>query len=135
VTAGCGACCRPKGAACRPAQEWTETLFRQMRGHLGRVCWHGGTVKDCIATSAKWSATLASLSLYRPDSTGRVYCLTTQADSNCWQLDVPCHNSSNLSTSLSSLSSSHLSPSHPSHHAASRSSQSSHLKRAFHWSG
>ena len=38
-----------------------------------RMCWHGGTVLSCISTSSRWSSTLTSLSLYKPDSRGQVW--------------------------------------------------------------
>lgn len=125
----CSTCCRSKGEACRPAQDWTQTLFLHMQHYLARICWHGGTVLSCISSSTKWRNTLHSLSSYRPDKKGKVYCLRTQADSNCWQLDFPSSCSTNslssFPNSLSSSSSSPYSPSSSSPYSSSSSSFSS----------
>jgi len=105
----CTVCCQAKGERCLPAREWTNTLFTHMQRFLGRMCWHGGTVLNCISTSAKWSNTLTSLSLYKPDISGEVFCLQTQVDSNCWQLDFLCSSKPSKSKSYFTTSSSSLS--------------------------
>ena len=66
----------PTGCVGTEGQCWTVPLFLSLivwlfycfidwLSTLYRMCWHGGTVLNCISTSAKWSNTLTSLSLYK----------------------------------------------------------------------
>ena len=52
---------------------------------------------------------LLNVFLFQPDSSGEVFCLRTQVDSNCWQLDFPCSKRSAKSYFTGSPSS-HSSP-------------------------
>ena len=85
----CKTCCRRKGEKCLPAQKWTQTIFTQMQHYIARLCWRN-SVLNCISSSAKWTKVLASLSKYKPKFKGRIFCLKTHTDSNCWQLDFSC---------------------------------------------
>ena len=85
----CKTCCRRKGEKCLPAQKWTQTIFTQMQHYISRLCWRN-SVLNCISSSAKWTKVLASLSKYKPKFKGRIFCLKTHTDSNCWQLDFSC---------------------------------------------
>ena len=96
------------------------------------MCWHGGTVLSCISTSAKWSNTLTSLSLYKVtlksfnqaflfggnhQLTLPTCCSLTQVErcSACAPRSTPTAGSSTSSAAQNRPSPSHTSPPPPHH--------------------
>ena len=85
----CTSCCRRKGEQCLSAKKWTSSLFTEMQHYIARLCWRD-SVFNCVSSSTKWTKILNSLSQYKPKFKGKIFCLKTLTDSNCWQLDFSC---------------------------------------------
>lgn len=87
----CTNCCQRPGypSNCRPAEEWILSKFDEIQHYLARLCW-STTVTSCLSSAPKYSGFLSRLSKYRSGGEGRVFCLRTGIDSNCWQLSFHC---------------------------------------------
>jgi len=85
----CTSCCGIKGHDCRPAKQWTSLMFDHMQHYLARICW-ADTVSSCISTSRKWRNVLGLLSRDKSRKQGKIYCLRSARDSNCWQHQFHC---------------------------------------------